>query len=110
MALDINTLKPLKGVKETTIGKTVSVSFDSNYTQQRLKTSRFRKRFELEYMLTADEYVDFDELFQESLGLTVQFQHPLTLVIYDVYISGDELTANYIENNLVQVTIVFEEV
>lgn len=103
-------ITPLNGVKETTIGKTVKSSFDSNYVQQRPKTTRYRKSLEMDYYLTASEFETFDTFFKANLGLSFSFTHPITSDVYTVRFAEDELEYTWEYSNLVKFTVTLEEV
>jgi len=103
-------ITPLNGVKETSIGKTVKSEFDGNYVQQRLKTTRFRKSFELNYALSDTEFLELDSFFQTHLGSSFTFTHPSTSVDYTVRFSEDTLNATYQTSKLIKVTLKLEEV
>lgn len=103
-------ITPLNGVKETTIGKTVKSSFDSNYVQQRPKTTRFRKSFEMDYYLTAAQFETFDTFYKENLGLSFAFNHPITSTVYTVRFSEDQLECMWAYSDLVKITVTLEEV
>lgn len=103
-------ITPQNGVKESTIGKTVTSNFNTNYVQQRSKTTRKRKKFDLTYMLTASEYATLDTFFSDELGNSFAWTHPTTATIYTVRFAMDTLQATYIVENLLSVKVMLEEV
>lgn len=110
MALIYPSILPLVDVKETIIGKTVKTSFDNNYVQQRLKTTRIRRRFELNYMLNFEEYEVYENFFISALGQSFDITNPLTLNTYTVFFASDTLDIQYIHNNLIKISVTLEEV
>lgn len=103
------TLNPRYGVKESTIGKTVKAEFDGNYVQQRPKTTRTRKKFEIEYLLTQSEFNTFDTFFKDNLGYSFSFVHPSTLATYTVRFGTDSIDATYLYDDLIKISVVLEE-
>ena len=103
-------LQPLNGVKESSIGKVVTSSFDGNYKQQRRKTTRIRKQFEMDFALSLSEYQTLDTFFQTYLGVNFEFTHPITSTVYNCRFSDETLDATYLVNNLIKVKLKIEEI
>lgn len=103
-------ITPLNGVKESTVGKIVKAEFDGNYSQQRLKTTRFRKNFEMDYLINASEFSTLDNFFQSSLGSSFDFTHPTTSTVYTVRFAEETLQVTYLTDDLIKVNIKLEEV
>lgn len=84
--------------------------FAAGYVQSRAKWTRSRKIFELSWNVMSDsDKSTLETFFDDNLGGTFTWAHPLSGTSYTVRFVGDELLAKYVKVNRWQVDVTLEE-
>jgi hypothetical protein len=84
---------------------------DGNYPKVRRKTTKARKKFELDYKnILHSEFQVLEDFFVANQGLSFDFTEPLSGTIYTCVFMQDELDKSYDTVNTVSTTIKLEEV
>jgi len=88
----------------------IKTDFSAGYVLSRPKWTRSRKTFELSWptMIDADKQT-LQTFFNDNLGDTFTWTHPLTAAVYTVRFGDDELSFEYVPVDLWQIRVALEE-
>lgn len=101
---------PRYGTKDTKIRFNKRADFEANYSQLSPKTTRGRRRFELNYdFITEAEFETLESLF-DDVSTIYEFTYPLDGLTYSVYIDQDQLIREAVTNSRVNTSIILQEV
>lgn len=88
----------------------IRAEFEAGYTQSRAKWTRTRRLFELEWLaLTESEKSTLDTFFDNNLGGTFTWTHPVNETSYTVRFTDDELDETYVPIGRWRVRLRLEE-
>ena len=98
------------GMTEHTIKGQIKSDFAAGYVQSRAKWTRSRKQFSLSWGVMSDaDKQTLQTFFDENIGGTFNWTHPLTNTTYTVRFSDDELLAIYVPVSWWKVDLNLEE-
>ena len=109
MATFPNIEKP-SGMTERTVKGQYKTEFEAGYVQSRAKWTRSRKIFALSWTAMEDaDKVLLEVFFDNNLGATFNWTHPVSSTTYTVRFVEDELPAQYVPVNHWQIDLTLEE-
>ena len=102
---------PQLGTKETITHKKNTVVFEANYSKTRKLITSPRRTFNLSYpLITTQEVNTLENFFENNLGSTFYFTHPVTNIVYTALMDPSSLNKESINFNLYSMSITLKEV
>lgn len=101
---------PRNGMKVSNVNKVLTSEFQGNYKQKRKGSTRTRKMFDCNYILETADYNLLETFFNDNVGLSFVFIHPINSTTHECTFVNDTLEATYTTSDLVDINIQLEEV
>jgi len=97
-------------LNERTVKAQIKSDFEAGYVQSRTKWTRSRKIFELSWdNMDAADKSTLEDFFENNIGGTFTWTHPLTSTSYTVRFKENELRARHVPVNFWRVDVALEE-
>lgn len=101
---------PKNGMKVSNVNKVLTSEYMGNYKQKRKSATRSRKTFDCNYSLETIDYNTLETFFNDNIGLSFSFTHPINATVHECTFMNETLEATYVTSELVDINIQIEEV